>query len=218
METKTTVVIGDPDAMVREGLKALLERTERIRVVAEAGSSQEAVQLVRQLNPEIVVLAFETPETATLRAIRQLGTAKPNTRVLALTRRESREFAVDAIRAGAMGCIDKARRAVDLVAAVDCLAVGRMQVSRQASGLIRGQLLGTESGLKARLEQLSPTQRDVLSLTARGFTAKEIAVQIRLAPKSVENVRAQVRRKLGLNTRAQLVRFALSAGLLRPDA
>lgn len=218
LETTTTVVIGDPDAMVREGLKALLERTERIRVVAEADSSEEAVRLVRKLKPDIVVLAFETPEKRTLRAIRQLSTSKQRTRVLVLTCRESRQMGTDAIRAGAMGCIDKARRAVNLVAAVDCLAVGRMHIPRQASGFVRGQLLAGEAAPEARLGQLNATERDVLTLTARGYTGKEIAERIRRAPKSVENARARVRRKLGLQTRAELVEFALNVGLLRPDA
>ncbi len=216
METRTTVVIGDPDAMVREGLKALLERTERIRVVAGAASGEEAIRLARRLKPDVTVLAFETSATGTLRAIRKLSTAEPSTRVLALTSRESRQFANDAIRAGAMGCVDKSRQAVTLVAAVDCLAVGRMHVPRRASGLIRGQLLGRAAGPEARLGRLSPIERDVFTLTVRGFTAKEIADRVSRSPKSVENARARVRRKLGLKTRAELVSVAMNAGLLRP--
>ena len=215
MDEQTTMVIADPHAMVREGLRAVLEGTGRFRIVGEAGSGDEAVELARLLKPEIVLLAFQTPEAVGLRAIRELGAGMPHSKVLVLLGRQFRHSTNDVLSAGAMGCISKTRKAVDLVTAVDFLAAGRMYVPKRAAPFIRGRLQGNAAGPEARLTELNATERDVLKLTAMGFTETEIAARIFLAPKSIQNAKARVRRKLGLRTRADLVSFALDSGILR---
>ena len=217
METRRTVVLGDPQAMVRDGLKAVLEGTQRFRVVGEVDSPHEAVQCARQLSPDIVVLALEMPGTNTLQAIRELASIKPQPRVLAVVDRESREILKHVIEAGATGCVCKTRSATDLVTAADYLASGRMYLPYWASRLMHDLVRAARTGPETRLATLTSTERRVLELTARGFTSREIGPRVFLAPKSVDNARSRVRRKLGLKTRADLVAFAVRAGLLTSE-
>ncbi len=121
------------------------------------------------------------------------------------------------IEAGAAGCIGTTRPGDDLVSAIDLLAAGRTYFTRRDFRLARRHR-NRESQYGAKLKRLNDTERRILELTAMGFTSRQTGRRIHLAPKSVDNGRARVRRKLKFRNRAELVSFALNAGLLRPDA
>ncbi len=219
MEAHTTVVLADTHVMVREGLKLVLERTGRIRVVGEAGSAEEAVRLARARQPHIVALCPEAiGHEGTVQSIRKLGGLDPEPKVLVLSPTEPWESAPRVIEAGAAGCIGRTRSGADLVAAIDLLAAGRTCFAHRDLRLVEQGHRNGESQYGAKLKRLNDTEGRILELAARGFTSNQIGRRIQLAPKSVDNGRARVRRKLGLRNRAELVAFALNAGLLRPDA
>ena len=217
METGTTVVLADAHAMMRAGLKLVLHETGRMRVVGETDSVEEAVRLSRRLNPDILAIDLGMVRRSGLPAIRKLRAREPGTNVLVLTDPEHRESLDPIIEAGVRGCIGKNRTAEELVIAVDLVANGGMRLPRRASRLVHRRILNNGTGLEARLARLNEKQREVLELTARGFTAREIAFRIHLAPKSVDNYRSAIRRKLGITTRAEFVSVALGAGLLEMD-
>lgn len=218
METQTTVVLVVTQAMIREGLKLVLERTGRIRVVGEAGSPGEAVRLARVRQPRIVALCSQSigPED-TIQSVRKLGGLDLEPRVLVLTPTEPWEFAPRVIDSGAAGCVGMVRSGADLVAAVDLLAAGRTYFARRDFRVVQQRHRNRESKYGAKLRRLTDTERQILQLTARGLTSRQIARRMHLAPKSVDNGRTRVRRKLGFRDRAELVSFALNAGLLQPD-
>ena len=218
MDAGTTVVLADPHAMVREGLRLALEATGRMKVVGETGCTEEAVRISSRAKPDVLAIGFRGRRGRTLRAIRQLRAGEPGTNVLVLTDSERNESLEGIIEAGASGCIGKNRTAGDLVIAVDLVAAGRMRMPPQASRLVQRRVLTNGSGAEARLARLSEKERRIVALTARGFTSKEIGRRVFMTPKSVDNARGRVRRKLELKTRAELVEFADKAGLLEGEA
>lgn len=217
MEMGTTVVLADAHAMMREGLKLVLQETGRMTVVGETDSVEEGVRLSCRLSPDILAIDFGMLRGRGLPPIRKLIAREPNTNVLVLTDPEHRETLDPIIEAGVRGCIGKNRTAEELVIAVDLVAAGGKRLPRRASRLVQRRILNNGSGLEARLARLNENERKVLVLTARGFTAREIGTRIHLAHKSVDNCRSVIRRKLEIRTRAQFVSVALEAGLLETD-
>lgn len=217
MEMATTVVLADAHAMMRNGLKLVLQETGRMTVVGEADSVEEAVRLSLRLNPDILAINSGTLRGSGLRAIRKLRARGAATNVLVLTDPGYRQSLDPIIDAGVKGCIGKNRTTEELVIAVDLVAAGRIRLPRRASRLVQRRILNNGLGLEARLARLSERERGVLELTARGFTSREIGTRIHLAPKSVDNYRSAIRRKLGITTRAEFVSIALKTGLLETD-
>ena len=217
MELGTTVVLADAHAMMRNGLKLVLQETGRMMVVGETDSVEEAVHLSLRLNPDILAVDSGMLRGSGLRTIRKLNAREPGTNVLVLTDPEHRESLDPIVDAGVRGCIGKNRTAEELVIAVDLVAAGRIRLPRRASRPVQRRILNNGAGLEARLARLSERERSVLELTARGFTAREIGIRIHLATKSVDNYRSAIRRKLGITTRAEIVSVALETGLLDLD-
>lgn len=214
MEMGTTIVLADAHTMIRDGLKLVLQETGRMRVVGEADCAGEAVRLSRRRSPDILVINLALLGGSGLRAIGKLRAAEPGTNVLALTDSEHEEALDGLLEAGVRGCIGRDRTAEDLVIAVDLVAVGRMRLPRQASRLVRRRILNYGSGLEARLAKLNEKEREILALTARGFTGQEIAARVRLALKSVYNYRSGIMSRMECGTRAELVAVAVEAGML----
>jgi len=214
MEMGTTVVLADTHAMMRNGLRLVLQETGRMTVVGETDSVEEAVRLSLRLNPDILAIDSGMLRGSGLRAIRKLRAQEAGTNVLVLTDSEHEEALDGLLEAGVRGCIGKDRTAEDLVIAVDLVAAGRIRLPRQASRLVRRRILNHGSGLEARLAKLNEKEREILALTARGFTGPEIAARVRLALKSVYNYRSGIMSRMECGTRAELVAVAVEAGML----
>ena len=217
VEIGTTVVLADAHAMIREGLKLVLRETGRMRVVGETDCVEEAVRLSCRLAPDILAIDLAMIRGSGLPTIRKLMAREPETNVLVLTDPEHPEPLDGLIAAGIRGCIGKNRPARDLVIAVDLVANGRMLLPRRASRMVQRRVPNHGSGLEAQLARLNEKERDILVLTARGLTAREIAARIGLATKSVYNYRSHILTKLEIRTRAELVGFAMEAGMLERD-
>lgn len=206
------VVLADDHAVVRSGIKLLIELTKRYKVVGEAGTGRAAVERVTSLQPDLVVMDIRMPDMDGIAATSRITNRNPDVRVLVLTAYDDPEYVEAVIEAGAMGCLSKRRARSDLVAALDMLASGRMSFPAH----LAGRLAKTRSRERRRddLAPLGRRERDVLFLTAAGYTADEIARKVHLAPKTVANYRSSVKSKLGARNRVDLMRAVVESGHL----
>ncbi len=213
------VLLADDHPVVRVGLRALLEGEPDIRVVGEAGNADEAVELVRQLQPDVAVLDISMPGNG-LEALRRIAALGLPTRVLILTVHAEERYLLPVLQAGGSGYVRKSSLHTDLVEAIRTVARGEVFIDQAAARtLLQGLLDRVRAGeVQDPAQVLSEREREVLRLTAAGYTAQEIADQLFLSPKTVETYRHRVMQKLGFSRRSELVRFALRIGLLDPQA
>jgi len=216
MGKATTVVIADDHAMFRAGLKALLELEASIRVVGEAATGDEAVDAARSLQPDVIVMDLSMPGSDGLEATRRIAALGLETRVLVLTSHTEEEYLIPAVEAGAAGFLTKTSADEDLIEAIGVVARGEIFLPPVATSLLLRRFRADDDGDDTTaLAQLSVREREVLGLTAEGYSSREIGKKLFISPKTVDTYRSRIMRKLELTHRSELVRFALRAGLLR---
>ena len=208
------VLLADDHTIFRAGLKALLDAEMGIQVVGEASTGDEAVEMVREVKPDIVVMDLSMPGSGGLEATRRITALQLPTRVLVLTMHAEQEYLVPVLEAGAHGYLTKTTADRRLVDAIRVVARGEVYLPPKATTLLLKEYkaAGEDSDL---LRQLSSREQEVLALTAEGFSSKEIGEKLFISPKTVDTYRARIMEKLGLTHRSELVRFALRAGLLK---
>lgn len=211
------VLLVDDHSVVRAGLKALLESTERIDVVGEASSGEEAVEKARALAPDIVIMDLAMPGMDGIQATREITELGLEAKILVLTIHDEDEFLVPALDAGAAGFLNKSVVDTDLMGAIEAVVRGHSYLPRRAAALLGSRRAQGTSRGKAGPEVLSSRERAAIRLYARGFSTREMAKEMFLSPKTVEGYLARAKTKLGLRTRRDTVRFALEAGLLRAE-
>lgn len=212
------VVLADDHAIVRAGLRALLETQRDMRVVAEAGDGPQAVALAQKLVPTVLVADLSMPGGG-LETIAEINGLGLPTRVLVLTVHAEERYLLPVLEAGGSGYVRKSSAHTDLLDAIRTVARGEVFLDPAATKtLLRGYLGRVHSGDELDLgEVLSEREREVVKLTAEGNTAQQSASILSLSPKTVETYRHRAMQKLGLTNRAELVRYALRAGLLGGD-
>lgn len=202
------MVLADDHHAVRRNLRALLDLEDDLQVIAEAADISSVLRHVPTHVPHVLVLDLRLPTGSGLQAIRRLRSEVPETEIVVLTMEESPAFAHRALVAGAIGFVLKDRADVELTQAVRRAARGEEYVSSRVAA-------GLEAMRKAvNGDGLSPRETEILRLIALGHTNAEIANQLHLSRRTVETHRAHVHRKLGLSTRAELVRYALRSELI----
>lgn len=204
----TTIVIADDHKVVRSGLRMLLDAEPDLEVVAEAGDVDGARRYVRGHKPGVLILDLNMPGDPSLPAIPKLREECPDTEIVVLTMQDDPAFAREAMRAGALGYVLKEAADAELVEAVRLAAAGNTYLHPRL-----GARLAAEPVKSAR-DDLTDREREVLKLIALGHTNSEIASQLYLSVRTVESHRAHIQQKLGLQTRASLVRYALDNGLI----
>jgi two-component system response regulator NreC len=209
-ELPTTIVLADDHAVVRSGLRLLLESEADFQVVAEAGDVESATRYVRGHRPSVLVLDLSMPGESSLLAIPELCEKFPDTRIVVLTMQDEPAFAREALRAGALGYVLKEAADSELVDAVRRAAKGETYLN---PGL--GARLAAEPPPPAGPpDDLTDREVEVLRLIALGHTNSEIAEQLYLSIRTVESHRSHIQQKLRLSTRAELVRYALDHKLV----
>jgi two-component system response regulator NreC len=212
------VILADDHGVVRAGLRALLEAQPDIEVVGEAADGATAVQLTRQQRPAVVVSDLSMPGGGleTIREITELGLP---VRVLVLTVHAEERYLLPVLEAGGSGYVKKSSAHTDLLDAIRTVARGEVFLDPAATKtLLKGYLGRVRTGDELDLgEVLSDREREVVKLTAEGHTAQQAAEFLSLSPKTVETYRHRAMQKLGLTNRAELVRYALRAGLLTEE-
>lgn len=206
------VVIVDDHTVVRAGLKLLLEAEQDITVVGEAGSAEEGVRATRLEKPDVVLLDVVMPGRSGIEATPDVRKAAPTTRVLVLSMQDDPSYVHEAFAAGASGYVLKEAADVELVQAVREVAAG----GRYVHPALGARLASAEvdAAARAAADPLSEREREVLHLLALGHTNQEIAKMLFISVRTAETHRAHIMQKLGLQTRAELVRYALANGLL----
>ena len=210
MSIKTVVV--DDHAVVRSGIRLLLEVEEDIEVVAEAGDAREAVFEARAHKPDVILLDVVMPGRSGIEAIPDLLKESPETKILLLSMQDDAAYVREAFAAGASGYVLKEAADVEVVAAVRDVANG----GRYVHPALGARLVTAEAEAEARAEQdpLSEREHEILRLLALGHTNQEIAGELYLSVRTVETHRAHIMQKLRISTRAELVRYALDQGML----
>ena len=202
------VVLADDHTAARRTLRLVLDGEDDLSVIAEASDLTTAERHVSGHRPHVLVVDLQLPNGSTIDTIRRLRGQRPDTEIVVLTMEDSPAFAQQAIQAGAVGFVLKDRSDVELPEAVRRAARGDEFVSpRVAAGLEALRRAVSKDGL-------SPRETEVLRLIALGHTSAEIASKLHLSRRTVETHRARVHRKLGLKTRAELVRYALRGKLI----
>jgi two-component system, NarL family, response regulator NreC len=203
------LVLADDHAVVRSGLRMLMDSEAGIEVVAEAGDVPSARRYVRGHRPDVLVLDLNMPGESSLDAIPTLRAESPDTQIVVLTMQEEPAFARRALGAGALGYVLKEAADEELVQAVRAAAAGDTYLTPRL-----GAKLASEPPPPGRPDDLSEREVVVLRLIALGHTNAEIAEQLFLSVRTVETHRAHIQRKLGIVSRAELVRYALDRGLM----
>jgi len=204
------VVLADDHILVRQGVRALLER-EGIVVVGEASDGQEAQRLVQHEDPDAAVMDISMPRFNGLDAALSLSRTSPRTRLILLTRHNEQQYVAEALRCGVRGYVLKDQAANDLVRAIREVCSGQVYLS---PGVSRAVLEAYANPDRPR-DTLSARERQVLQLIAEGKTTKEIAALIHVSAKTVETHRARLMQKLGIHEIAGLVRYAIRKGLVQ---
>ncbi len=207
----------DDHAVVRAGLRALLEASGGAEVVGEASSGEEALRKARSLEPDVVVMDLAMPGMDGVQATRRIAALGLETKVLVLTVHDEDEFLLPALDAGADGFLNKSAADTDLMGAIEAVVRGHSYLPRRAAALI-ARRKAQHRGAGEEPEPLSNRERTVIELTARGFSAAEAGREMCLSRKTVEGYIARAKSKLGLKHRRDIVRFALENGLLRAEA
>jgi DNA-binding NarL/FixJ family response regulator len=210
------VVLADDHALVRAGIRALLERIQGVEVLAEAGDGLHALELIRDLQPNIVLLDIAMPGLSGLKVLRKVTANFPKIRVIILTVHETEEYAVHALRSGAAGFLPKSAASAELELALKTVARGELYLSPEISKRsVKDQLQSTDA--KPAVAELTPRQREVLTMIANGQSTKDIALTLDISAKTVETHRAQLMERLQIHDVAGLVRFAIKTGLVKID-
>ncbi len=218
MEPKIRVLIADDHAVLRAGLRMLLDAEPDIEVVGEARDGLEVLARVRALTPDVLLLDLAMPRMGGLEVLGRIREVSPQTRVLILTMHEEEEYLREALRAGSAGYVLKRAAAEELLSAIRAVYHGGVYLHPEHARRLLEEMVDREvSKPEPETESLSPREREVLRLIALGYTNQQAADALYLSVKTVETYRARLMAKLGLRTRAELVRYALQQGWIRPE-
>jgi DNA-binding NarL/FixJ family response regulator len=212
------IVLADDHPILRQGLRAVLESEAGFRVLNEASNGLDALHLVEQLAPDVLVADLIMPGLPGLEVVRQIASRVPQTRVVIFSMHHNEEHVLEALRHGAMGYVVKDAPASEMIEAVREVAEGRRYLSRVLTErAIAAYVEKAESIARDACDLLTDREREVLHLSAAGQSISEIAAQLFLSPRTVETHRQSFMHKLGLRTQTDLIRYALRRGILPPD-
>lgn len=213
--TTIRVLLADDHALVRAGIRSLLQNMKEIEVVAEAGDGNEALRLVEQYRPDVVLMDIDMPVLNGLEATALSKRDFPGVRVIILSMHANEEYVLQSLRAGAVGYLLKGSRTVELELAVTAAARGETYLSPEASKYAVEEIAHRVRGQRPAGSILTPRQQQVLQLIAEGNTRKQIAQKLNVSAKTVDTYRAQLMNLLEIHDVAGLVRYAISKGMLK---
>ena len=209
------VMVVDDHTIVRDGICALLALVQDIEVVGAASSGTEALKLVKNLEPDVVLMDIAMPDMGGLEATRRIGKEFPKTKVIALTQYDDKEFVFPIIEAGASGFISKIAASSELASGIRSVFRGDSYLSPSVAKILIEdyQQKGTRGSFDP-YSQLTEREREVLRLSAEGHTTQEIADTLVISPKTVEGHKTSLMAKLGIHNRTELIKYALRKGII----
>lgn len=206
------IVLADDHAVMRDGLRALLESAPDLRVVGDAADGREAVRRVTELRPDVVILDVTMPGLNGVEAARQIAEASPETRVMMLSMHSAAEYVFRALQAGARGYLLKDTAGQSVVEAVRAVSAGRRYLSPAISETVIDDYVRRYAAADP-VSVLSQREREILQLVVEGKSSTEVGALLSLSPKTVETYRSRMMEKLGIDNLPGLVKFALQHGL-----
>lgn len=213
--SKLRIFIADDHAVLRDGLKALVNAEPDMEVVGEADNGRLAWQRAKQLQPDVVVMDVSMPEMSGAQATQRLKEACPNIKVLALTAHEDKAYLRHLLAAGASGFVLKRAATEDLIQAIHAVAQQDNYIDPRLAGKVLTGLIGQPAPKEGSQDpELSEREAEVLRLIAWGYSNKEIAAQLNISVKTVETYKGRLTEKLQLRSRTQIVRYAVRQGWL----
>jgi len=212
---KIRILLADDHPVLRSGLEALLALEEGLEVVGQASTGEEAVEKARLLRPAVVVMDLAMPGIGGLEATKQVVAMGLGAKVVVLTSQTEEDYLLPVLEAGAAGFVRKTSADADLVTAIRAVARDEVFLYPSATRLLlRTYQRAREPHVEGPLERLSEREREVMALTAEGYSSAEVGKKLFLSPKTVDTYRTRLMQKLGISHRAELVRLALDTGVL----
>ena len=216
MQGKMRIVIAEDHMVLRQGLRALLNSSDDLDVVGEAGDGMAAIRCIREQNPDLVLLDLNMPKMDGISVIKEIKQIFPSTKILALTMFKNEEYILEAFNSGADGYCVKSSSYEELLMAIRSVLSGRNYVSSEISDKVLDGYLESRKKIKkeSSLEKITSREREVLKLVGEGYQNKEIADYLCISPKTVEKHRANIMQKLDLHTASALTSYAIEKGLV----
>jgi DNA-binding NarL/FixJ family response regulator len=212
---KVGLLIVDDHAVLRSGLRALLDIHGEFKVIGEAASGEEAMERVRELNPQVVLLDLAMPGMDGLTTLRRMLRNFPYIKVLVVTQHADRAYLLPALQAGASGYLLKSASIADIVSALHCVCSNKVYLDPSvASVVLDDYRQRSAGGTDVKTDELSEREQEVLRLCAWGFTSREIADKLIINTKTVDSHKSRMMSKLGLKTRSELVSYAFKHGIM----
>lgn len=215
-KSKIRILIVDDHAMLRDGIRALLDLHDDIEIVGEASEGREAIEKVIELSPDVVVMDIAMPGMDGLEATRRLRKKHPHVKVLVLTQHDNREYVLSAIKAGAAGYVPKRGLGSELVTAIRAVYSGNSFLYPSAAAALIDDYLRQVD--EEPYDRLSNREREILKLIADGHTSREIANMLYISLKTVLGHRTNLMEKLNIHNRTELIKYAMRKGLVSMDS
>lgn len=211
------VLLADDHTLIRAGISALLERMEHVEVVGEAVDGRQALKLIQELTPDVVLLDLQMPGLSGFEVLQETTRKFPNVKIVVLSVYDTEEYALRAIKSGAAGYLPKSAASAELELAIHRVIRGEQYLPPILAQAVSFELEGSNYTGRPPVE-LTPRQREVLILIAEGYSTKDIARTLEISVKTVETHRAQLMDRLAIHDVASLVRYAIRTGIVKLDA
>ncbi|HSS18738.1 MAG TPA: response regulator transcription factor [Pyrinomonadaceae bacterium] len=208
------VLLADDHALVRAGIRALLERIDQVKVVGEAGNGQQALDLIKELAPDVVLLDLTMPGLSGFEVLKETSEHFPDVNMIVLSVHDSEEYAFHALRSGAVGYLPKSAASTELETAIHKVLRGEKYLS---PSIAPEAALEFSHAISDVATELTPRQVEVLTLISTGSSTRSIASTLNISVKTVETHRAQLMERLNIHDVAGLVRYAIKKGLVKID-
>ncbi len=211
------VLLADDHALVRSGIRLVLETFADVQVVAETRDGRTALDLIGKLRPDVALLDISMPDLNGMETAARIRSRFPQTRVVILSVHAGEEYVAQSLRAGASGYLLKDATPAELEFALRAVARGETYLSPRISGVVVGKYLRSSESAATPLDAITPRQREILQLIAEGASTKQIAARLEVSVKTVETHRSLLMERLGIHDIAGLVRFAVRIGMVQEE-
>ena len=215
---KIRLLLVDDHAVIRTGLRMLLGNEADVEIIGEAGTGHEAMEAVRIMDPDVVLMDIGLPDISGIEATRSIRAAHPRTAVVALTIHEDEEYFFKMLDAGALGYVPKRAAPEELLTAIRAAAKGEVYLFPSLAKLLVRDFLAYEPQKENQpaLDGLTPREEEVLACLAEGASNDEIAEKLSISPKTVARHRENIMSKLNMHSRTELVKYAIRKGIIQP--